>query len=552
MIVDARQLDSGAVVRTQVCVIGSGAAGTTVAAELARWGVDLVVLEAGGWRAERQAQDTYRGFMTAGSHHDPLELVRQKRIGGTTWMWGGRCVPLDDVDFEGRPSAGTTGWPINREELVPYYRRAHDYCELGKFEYHVDEAVPDAPPFLTDGRPSLVTDDRIWRWSPPVKFSRVLGRLVRSRPKVTLSHHATVVGMERDPLGGRITRVRALTGGGRDITVEAETFVLAAGCLETARLLLASNAQSPRGVGNEHDLVGRYYMTHPFAELGTVYFQDPKRAAYQFQRTRDGVYCRRMLTVSEDTQRQRGLLNMAAALWYPDPRDPAHGDALLSSYALVRAAMARSRLDWKSAGVHRRYEETGHLGRHLANVVGDLAGVARFGTTWVRRRWLARRALPSFMVGKATSGLRFRVDIEQSPEAENRVTLDTRRDALGMPRLVVSHRVSRSDRESVLASLTVIGGEFSRLGAGTVELPSERMVLEELPLGDGTHQMGLTRMADSPRSGVVDRRCRVHGAPNLYVASSSVFPTGGFAGPTLTVVALAIRIANDVRQDVSR
>ncbi len=545
MLVDARQLSPGTVVRADVCIIGSGAAGTTVAAELSRSGTALVILEGGGWRAERQAQDTYRGFMTDATYHDPLELVRQKRIGGTTSMWGGRCVPLDDIDFEARRHVAGSGWPISLYDLLPYYQRAHSHCELGEFEYHVGEAVPGASPFVIDGRPSRVTDDRIWRWSPPVKFGRVLRRLVRSEPDVSLYHHATVVGLERDRLGGRITRVRVLAGPGRELTVEAGTIVLAAGCLETARLLLASD------VGNEHDLVGRYYMTHPFAELGTVSFADPSRAAYHFMTTRDGVYCRRMLTVSEETQRQLGLLNLAAALWYPDPRDPAHEDALLSSYALVRAVMARARLDWKSAGVHRRYAESGDIRRHLVNVLKDVPSVARFGVTWARRRWLAQRSLPSFMVGEATLGLRLRVDIEQSPEPRNRVTLDRRCDALGLPRLLLDYRVSRTDRESVVRSLKVIRDEFSRLGVGKVELPPESIVLDEMPLGDGTHQMGVTRMADSPRQGVVDRRCRVHGAGNLYIASSSVFPTGGFAGPTLTVVALAVRIADDVRRDRS-
>ena len=126
------------------------------------------------------------------------------------------------------------------------------------------------------------------------------------------------------------------------------------------------------------------------------------------------------------------------------------------------------------------------------------------------------------------------------------VTLSRERDAYGVPRLGVHYRVSRSDRESIKRALTVLGLEIERLGVAQVDFPTETNDLDTIELGDGTHQMGLTRMGDTPRRGVVDRRLRVHGAENLRVVSSSVFPTSGAVGPTLTVVALAIRAAQDI------
>ncbi len=548
--IDARKLDAGTVIRADVCIVGSGAAGATLAAELVGSGHSLVCLEAGGWRQETAVQDTCRGAFEQDTSHDPLELVRQKRIGGTTWQWGGRCFPLDEIDFEDRGNL-RGGWPISRDGFLPYYRRAHEHCELGRFDYNLYEAVAAPPtPLITAGRPSLVDDNRIWRWSPPVKFGRSCRRLDSGSRDFTLYHHANVTCLQQEPGADRVCRALVAPAPGRQLVVEAKIFILATGCLEAARLLLMPSARSPQGIGNEHDLVGRYYMTHPVSEVGLVEFSRPGQAVCGFYFSRDGVYCRRMMNVTQSAQRELGLLNLAVAPWYPDPRDPSHGDPLLSSFALVRLALARSGVDWKSGAVHRRFGESTEVSRHLANVVRGSPEVARFAATWVRRRWLSSRSLPSFMLAEAKHGARLRFDAEQSPEPENRVTLDRACDAFGVPRIRVRHRVSQSDRDSIQRSLGIVGQELKRSGTARVEVPTGGGILDELEFKDGTHQMGVTRMADSPRRGVVDRDCRVHGAPNLFVASSAVFPTSGFSGPTLTIVALAIRIADTVRREL--
>lgn len=550
MLIDARSLPAGEPVRAPVCVVGSGAAGITLAMELVEQGVDVVVLEGGGLRLEREAQDTYRGHLEDGTVHDALELVRQKRLGGTTGQWGGRCAPLQPIDFEARPWIPGSGWPIGLDDLLPHYRQAHHYCDLGRYEYSASDALDPVEPFVTAEGAAELSDDGLWRWSPPVKFGRRFRRALAEAPGAQVIHHANVVGLEREPGSGRIVRAVAASAPGRELPVEADVFVLAAGGLECARLLLASNRETPAGIGNEHDLVGRCYMTHPVAEVGEVRFASGERAAAGgFRRTVDGVYCRRMIRLDDDVQRRAGLRNLAAALWFPDPRDPVHGDGLLSAFALVRAGLARGRLDWKSAGVHARYRHILDVPAHVRNVARDLPEVARYGATWVGRRWLSPRALPSFMTGLGAGPVRLRFDAEQSPEPENRVTLTRDLDAFGVPRLALHYRVSDDDRASIVRSLRLIATEFERLGTGRMLVPDDER-LADITFGDGTHQMGLTRMAASPRVGVVDRDCRVHGTANLFVASSSVFPTSGAVGPTLSVVALAVRLAATVAKEL--
>jgi choline dehydrogenase-like flavoprotein len=552
VILDGRKIEPGELLQADICVIGSGAAGITAALELARRGVQVLLLEAGGPRADDDSQDPARGELEPGTDHGPLELVRQRRLGGTTTQWGGRCAPLQPIDFEQRDWLAGSGWPIDYDAVRPYYLRAQEYCDLGAFEYGERDALPGAAPFLPARDDARLEDDRLWRWSPPVNFWRRYRRRLEASHGLRVVHHANVLRLDRDTVGGAVERAEVAGSPGRTFEVVARCFVLAAGGLESARLLLASNRQTPAGIGNEQDLVGRFYMTHPVAEVGRIELADPAAAAVAggFLFTHDSVYCRRMMRLSDDAQREHRLLNLALALWYPEPGDPTHSDALLSTFALVRAGMARWRVDWKSTGVHSRYQEIQDVRGHLANVARGLPAVGSYGAGWARRRWMAKRTLPSFMTSPAAGVMRLRFDAEQSPEAGNRVMLTRERDAYGVPRLSLAYRVSASDRESIARSLALAGAELERLGTARVELPPEEG-LADVKLGDGTHQLGLTRMSDNPRRGVVDARCRVHGAPNLAVASSSVFPTAGAVGPTLTIVALAVRAAEDLARELA-
>jgi choline dehydrogenase-like flavoprotein len=224
--------------------------------------------------------------------------------------------------------------------------------------------------------------------------------------------------------------------------------------------------------------------------------------------------------------------------------DPTHRDGLLSTFSLTYYALHRAKMGFKAAGTHARYAETSGLRDHAGNVVRDWRRVAKFAAGWAVPRVTGRRKLPSFMpLDSATCRLRF--DAEQLPEPENRVTLSREVDELGQRRLQVHYRVSESDRSSIRRSMELIGEEYARLGLGAVDM-GDTAGIDDMAFTDGTHQMGLLRMADSPRRGVVDRDCRVHGCANLFVAGSAVFPTAGAVGPTLTIVALACRVAEQV------
>lgn len=534
---DGRTVPNGARLRCQVAVIGSGPAGTTVARELAENGIDVILLEAGGIEASAAAQETLKG---AGAQQElePLEKAREKRLGGTSHRWGGRTFPFDEVDFEPRVELGIAGWPINRDDLLPYYRRAAAVLELGAFDWSAHTAVPGEPEHLLRERAHADLDDRhIWRWSPPMKFGEVIQRELLASDTCRVFTHATVTKIIKDSQSLRVTEVRCNSGHG-EFTVVADTFVMAAGGVETARMLLAN------GIGNEHDQVGRNYMIHPIGEVGTLRLREPQSAglAVRYARTWDGVWVRRMLQLSAEVRRQENLLNLGLAIWYVDPMDPGHQNPLLSSFALARKALIKFG-GFKATGMHRRFQQVGGIKDHLQNVFKGAPALVGFAGYWLKNRILSPRTLPSFWVHSRSGEYRLRFDAEQSPDPQSRIVLSEELDELGVPRVEAQHTVSAADRKNYLKSLQLVAETINSTGWARYEPPSEEQMLA-LQMTDATHQMGLVRMGSTAENSVVDINLKVWSTSNLYCASAGVFPSAGMAGPTLTVVALAARLAD--------
>jgi choline dehydrogenase-like flavoprotein len=460
------------------------------------------------------------------------------------------------VDFEQRDSLTGSGWPITRSDLDAYYERAQLYCEVGAFEYSSRLALPNGPRFLLpEDVLADFTDDKLLRYSRPTDFGTRYRHQLHGTAHTRVLHNANVLHLELNADGNGVSRVVAATAPGRTFVVEARIFILAGGGLETTRLLLASRLHSGKPMGAGDELIGRYYMTHLDGFVGSLRFSGPDpQPAYSYDRSRDGIYCRRLICLHEEMLKKGGLLNFSAVLQIPDPEDPTHGDGLLSAYALAKQSMHRAELGFKSRRYGMRRTKRFTVWPHVRNMARDPGRLAGFGAAWARNRWFASRKVPSFLVRPKSGEYRFLFSAEQSPSPSNTVGLSAQQDEFGVPRLTVRWRVSSEDYDSVVRALAVVGSEIRRLGIGTASTPSSPEELAEAIGGGflgGTHAMGTLRMSSSPRGGVVDQQCRLHGISNLFVASSAVFPTGGFAAPTLTIVALAIRVADTVRNRLS-
>ncbi len=547
MIADAQDIAPGTTLEADICVVGSGAAGIALALALLDSNRSVLLLEAGGQSYEPASQALYEGSVSDAGLHAPTHTYRRRSFGGSTAIWGGRCVPFDPIDFEPRPWIANSGWPIDAAALAPWYAQANSLCEAGRFAYTAENAFPAGlRPMLAGFDGADFTSNMLERFSRPTDFAaRYRARLAHA-PNARVLLHANVTSLHTGPGGTHVDRLDLATLGGRRFGVRARDVVLAIGGLEIPRLLLASRGHHPDGLGNAHGQIGRYYMCHIAGTLGALSPAGGSGAVWHgYDVSDDGIYCRRRLALSAAAQRRLRTGNFIARLHHPRIPDPAHRTGALSLLALAKPFI--------SYEYSRRLHGAGatRLATHLAharNVAADPLGTAGFLLHWLRARTLAARKYPSVIVAPRANVYSLDFNAEQEPNPASRVTLASETDALGMPKLHVDWRHTATDMYTVRAAFAALADQLAASGAGRLAYdPAE---VEPAALQDGAyggHHIGTTRMSANPRAGVVDAQCRVHGVANLFVAGSAVFPTSSQANPTLTVVALALRLAEHLK-----
>jgi choline dehydrogenase-like flavoprotein len=526
MILDFRKQRPGAEIRTDVCVIGSGPAGISLVRELRGSGLDVCLLESGGgddWMG--RTQDLSRGVdPNAGWPYQPLEATRVRLLGGTSIVWEGACLPLDAADFQVRPWVPHSGWPIARSALEPYYRRAATVCELGSAEYG---------PRLWEqfGHPQLALDPRkldarFWQYSPPTHFGPVYEPELERAEKVRVYLYANAVGLRADADGRRVRHVEVRALDGNAARVVARAYVLATGGIENARLLLNSNDVEEAGLGNRNGLVGRYFMEHSYYQGGYLVSEDLERAVAPFRHLRrDGVHVLAGLRLSDASQAEARILNCCGLL---DDRFRVPNPGI-TAMRRIEEQLQFGRLPPEMG--RKIYDVLTHLDAVLPSVYGRLAhGDAR--------RYEEK-------------GIGVMIQAEQAPNPSNRVFLASERDELGLRRVNLEWRLGELERRTIEVATRKVATELTRLGLGRVRVAEWVTDADDagwrVGLRWGHHHMGTTRMSHDPAAGVVDPDCRMHHVHNLYVAGSSVFPTGGYANPTLSIVALAVRLADHLK-----
>jgi choline dehydrogenase-like flavoprotein len=519
MLLDVTDLHAGQTVDADLCIVGAGMAGITLARAFASSRVSVCLLEAGPPHIEHGIEALSASARNIGRPYPRLQGSRSRGIGGTGNVWGGHCVPLRAINFERHSWSPYTGWPITLTDLEPFYRRAEQ--TLGIDQYSCDLGQVGH----TLGRHAFPFD--------PDRVRTMVARYVRRGVRESVRQQLTAARNIRVVTGGTVTSIDAHqdgrcvesvtvhAAGDRRVTVRARWFVMATGGIENARLLLASTAVHKAGLGNQHDLVGRFFMEHIWYRSGVILpLQTQTENTWYTQETgyRD-IAWRAHLCLPDPVARELNLPDFRAELscdrsWRVSP-------SVLSLRDLHRHV---ARLQWPS-------DVRGQFG----NLLQGPAEALSYATG--RRRPLAYRLWNN---------------VEQAPNPDSRIALSTDRDRFGVPIATVDWRLSEVDRQGIRHAHRCIAREVtrSRFGRMFVEVPEDDT--EILAGADGIgHHMGTTRMHDDPRLGVVDRHCRVHGLANLFIAGSSVFPTGGYANPTLTIVALTERLADDLKQLVT-
>ncbi len=533
MLLDARDLAEGDELTTDVCIVGAGAAGITLSRSLSGSGLDVVVLESGGMEMDVATQALAEGSMPDGrfvngfdhAQDIPLEAVRLRQLGGTTNHWAGYCRPLRVVDFERRSHLARSGWPFSRAELDPWYERAHEVVRIGPYEYdwrwwRDQHGFPE--PVIDDAQ----LEAGLYQSKFPFAFGEQYRDELEQADDVRLLLWANAIDLPLTEGGSAVERVEVATLSGVHFRVRARTVVLAMGGIENARLLLAANHDRPAGLGNQFDLVGRHFADHLLVPAG---FGVVARPFGDFEGYGGIRYPR---ATPDDQHGVRSILLLA--------------DDVLRSGALqgLELQLMAGRL---ADGAPRQDEGV---------TVPDVAA-------------LVERTDP----GPQTV-VYFQAQTEPVLHPENRVVLSSSvRDDLGVPEVEVRWRVRPADLDSIEAGLALVAARLGAAGLGRLQVVPGGIQYDPDRVGAeaadrfrvhldrdvrslapdsavGFHHMATTRMAASPREGVVDADQRVHSVDNLFVAGSSSFATPGANTPTLTIVALALRLGAHLRDRV--
>jgi choline dehydrogenase-like flavoprotein len=536
MFIDTRRVEQGTKVESTVCIIGGGVAGITLAMELDRQGIDVCLLESGGFAPDDETRDLYRGEDVGEWPYNFSDGSRSRFLGGSSNCWGGWCRPLDPWDFEKRDWVAHSGWPFGLDELMPYYERTHPLLKLGPNNYDPDFwersiARPDVRRIpLVSGK----VRDTISQFSPPARFGKLYREVLKRSERIRVYLYANVTNIDTDRPARTVSRVQVSTLTGRQVDVTARLFVLATGGIENARLLLASNKVQPDGLGNGNDLVGRFFMDHPRLFSGNIRFSREwsrnklSDVKYHYQNAAVAAYgtcIAHQFALKPEVLREEGILN--ARVWFSSVFPGEGSEGALALFRCKQALLKKDQDDWS-------------LGKDILTMAAHPLDTIGYGYTRLfQPRWLIK-------------GVKFQLIVEPEPNPASRVTLSlSQKDRLGMPRVQVDWRLGSKVQRTFDRTLAILAEDMRKSGVAQVDLdpPIEgRKWPSDL---EGTwHHMGTTRMHDSPKQGVVDRDCRVHGMSNLYVAGSSLFPTAGANFPTITLAALAFRLSEHLVREL--
>lgn len=547
MIKDARSVSDDTVLRADVCIIGAGVAGTTLAREFIGSGMRVLLVESGGRSPSPETQELAKGDVTGQPYFD-LDHSCRRGVGGTGWGWiidlpdgttGVRLRALDPIDFEERPEIPYSGWPLSWSEMIPYYERAHRVFGLGPYRANGEdwESLP-APPLQMDGTGARTM---IFQFGRKHLFTDRYPTQIAQAPNVTVLTNATVLELCTNESADRVQAARAQTLTGTSVRIESAQFVLAAGGLQTPRLLLLSNRNQPEGLGNQHDTVGRFFMEHPHTieqRPGAGSFRPAKSLRnkldlYHRIQELNGKALLGYLSPTEERLRAEGLANYCCHFEPEDLYNPPYTNGYRSVRRMAYATLGRTGLPDRPF-------------RSAWNALVGMPDAARIMSGTLVKRLCGTETVPW---ARTPTRLLLRHMAEQVPNPESRVLLGSKRDAFGQPRVRLHWQLQPRDVRNIQRAQEVIAEAVASSGAGTLSVASLDDIRREVVAG-GHHHMGTTRMSADPNEGVVDANCRVHGVENLYVAGPSVFSTSGCANPLLTVVALALRLADHLRADV--
>jgi len=499
MFIDSRELSKNQLLQTDVCIIGAGAAGISIANEFIGTNTNVLLLESGGLDYDNNIHELYFGKNIGRKTFD-LHINRLRYFGGTTNHWAGHSRPLDPIDFEHKAWIPYSGWPISRDDLNDYYLRAQSNLDLGEYHYENLDILLDQT-----GLEALALDNKrlktaLYSQSPPTRFGQKYRQPLKQANNIDVCFYANVLELISNESVTSVSQLDVASFGGERFRVKAKHIVLATGGMENARLLLLSKQNNQQGLGNDDGLVGRFFMDHILLRPGLdVSFTHP------------GIYLR----------------------LYHALHDVAGG----KKFAVVAATEQIL-----------RKEKLANFRIHLYPTIPDYQTPVGSVFSYIDG-FFGENPLTK----KHNNSISMHLILEPFPNPDSRITLsETDYDIFDQPKLELNWQIEKANKMHAYRAMELIALEFGRLGLGRgySKLFKNKAQWPE-HIEAGKHHCGTTRMAAHPKNGVVNKNCKVFGLDNLYIAGSSVFPTIGYANPTLTIVALALRLSDHIKSQLS-
>lgn len=519
-----------------ICVAGAGPVGLAVALQCAQAGLKVILLESGTQRASKTHQLLSNFTSDDDIIHAPAHLTVRRVLGGTSTMWGGRCVEYDDIDFVRRDHVGGSGWPIAHHTLRPYYDAARRFLSS---DFGAIDPVPEQSVFQTTSLES---------WTRDRNTAHYHREVLKSSKSILVCTDSTLVDV-RMRNGGGAVEAFVIRSRGQEVVVRGCAFVLACGGRENARLLLNLQRRFSAMFGGEGGPLGRRYMGHLAGEIACIEFADPSLAeAFFFRRAGQRTFIRHRFRPTDETQRRHELLNIAFWPKSPPPEDASHRDGVASALHIMSRLRVRAR--------HRpgRPADPTVASAHILNILRK-PGAAMIGAaSYAYRQATPRSRYPHYFLRTPDNIYLLHYHSEHAPNDASRIALSSDKDDFGLHRLSVSFRYGHQDFQSVVRAHELLDEWLRSQGYGRLRYlddSGDRLEGIRRHARDGYHQIGLTRMSDRQGDGVVDTNCTVHGVANLSIAGSSVFPTSGQANPTLAAVALAQRLGDHLTRRLS-
>lgn len=555
MLINAEELQAGTTIESDIAIVGAGPAGIVLALELANSGYDVALLESGKLRFSEEIQSLGDAAEFDPKSHAPMSDCTRRQVGGTSNIWGGRCVPYDPIDFAQRSYIPHSSWPISYADVQPYFSKCCDYFLCGKPQFNAQDIlnlkqksiIPDLPD-------EHILTSSLERWSLPTNFGKEYLDQLRQSQRIKLVYGLTCTAIESDQTGAHIIGLVAKTLDNRSIKINSKQYVLTGGALNTTRLMLASNQRHPDGMGNHSGLLGKFYMGHISGDIAVAHFTTPpQQTKFGFDRDPDNIYLRHRFSFTQEFLLEKELTNIVAWLGVPKFADPSHENGILSAaYVALNSPFLGKYLTAKAIQKSLLGDQQGVYRQHLKNILNDLPNTLTFLPSFSYGRFLARRKIPALFVYSASNEYPLHYHGEQVPNPNSTVSLSDEKDELGMPKLKINLRFSQQDVDSVIKAHHYWDAHLRKHNRGYLRYLSddpESSIWQQA--SDGFHQVGTTRMSNHPNTGVVDPNCKVHGINNLFVISSSNFVTSGQANSTFMIVVLGLRLVDFLRRELA-